>query len=324
MYNSYAMNYFPYQAANIFDGTRFPSSVENNSAAYAFWCRALYQKLSSIVEFELPEEWMRAADFFESILFGRGFLTVFDHAKYGKIFQPCHVQGYDIYYQPTACNVANPHIRITRSLEIGKDCSLIKLTPDFHGVVDIVAYYAEKLASLDGAINMNIINSKFGYVFGAKNKAAARSVQMIFDKLNKGEPLIVYDKELTEGLGEEEPFEFIDRSSLKNGYITSDLLKDFKTCYDNFLEEIGIPTIPMEKKERMITDEANSRNSSTSAKIRLWKEELTRTVEETNKMFDLNIKFKFPFLDQIEEASEEKPDPDANIGKELKTWEYQS
>lgn len=321
MYNSYALDYFPYRQQNLFDGAIKPSCVKNDSVAYAFWCRALYQRLCSIIEFELPEEWERASDFFEAILYGRGFLTVFDHEKHGKIFQPCTTNGFDIYYQPTEVLVANPYVRITRSLKIGEDCELIKLTPDFSGVVDIIAYYAEKLATLDGALNMNIINSKLAYVFGAKNKAAAQAVYKIFDLINNGQPTIVYDKSITEGLGGEEPFEFLDRSQLAGSYIVNDMLQSHKTILDEFDAEIGIPTLgSAEKKERMITAEAESKNADTSARASLWKESLDRSIKVVNDHFGLKIRAKFVYLEKMEEDQE---DPDKDIGRRMQEWDYQ-
>ena len=44
-------------------------------------------------------------------------------------------------------------------LEIGKECEIIKLTPDYMGIWDVITYYAEKLACMDdvlGAIVTNI------------------------------------------------------------------------------------------------------------------------------------------------------------------------
>ena len=291
----------PYELQNLFTGARKPSDVKKDSVAYNFWCRALYQRMCSIIEFDLPEPWRRARDFFELVLFSRGFMIVFNTQEYGKVFQPATINGFDIYYQPVRAIVANPYMNLlSNEFEIGKDCELIKLTPDFCGVFDIITYYAEKLAMIDGAVNMAIINSKLAYVFGAKNKASAQAIKLIFDKINAGEPTVVYDKQIVDNLGGDEPFEFIDRASLKNSYITTDLLNDAQTLLNSFDCEIGISTIPAEKKERMITDEANARKNDASARITLWDECLRNSLDQVNAKFGLNISFKFRFLDEMD------------------------
>lgn len=310
-------NYIPFSMQNIFDGTRHPAAVKNDAAAYLFWCRALYQRLCSVIEFKnLPENWERARDLFEAALFYRGFVCVFDDVKFGLSFQPANLLGYDFYYQPTQAIVANP--KLSKTFDIGKDCELIKLTNDFNGVCDIVAYYAEKLATIDGAVNMAIINSKLAYVFGAKNKAAAQAVKMIFDKINAGEPTVVYDKQLTESLGDDEPFEFLDRQSLKNSYITTDLLADAETILNDFNREIGIPTLP-EKRERMITNEAEALTADSSARITLWDECLRNSIKEVNSMFNTNIGYTFRFLDNGPEVSAE----DEELERKFKSWVMQ-
>lgn len=314
-------NYIPFSMQNIFDGTRHPAAVKNDAAAYLFWCRALYQRLCSVIEFKnLPENWERARDLFEAALFYRGFVCVFDDIKFGLSFQPANLLGYDFYYQPTQAIVANP--KLSKTFTIGEDCELIKLTNDFGGVCDIVAYFAEKLATLDGAVNMAIINSKLAYVFGAKNKGAAQAVKMIFDKINAGEPTVVYDKQLTESLGDDEPFEFLDRQSLKNSYITTDLLADAETILNDFNREIGIPTLP-EKRERMITNEAEALTADSSARITLWDECLRNSIKRVNDMFNTNISYSFRFLENQPTGPEASAE-DKELEKRLKTWVMQS
>lgn len=309
------MDYIPYRLENLFTGTGKPAPVKNNSIAYAFWKRALFQRLCSIIEFELPENWERARDYFEACLFCRGFVGVFDTDKFGIAFQEGQISGFDFYYQPTKFIVSNP--ALSKTFTIHEDCSLIKLTNDFRGCMDTIDYFAEKLATLDGAVNMAIINSKLAYVFAAHNKQSANAVKMIFDKINAGESTIVYDAKITDGLGDTEPFTFLDRASLKNSYITTDLLNDAQTILNQFDAEIGIPTIPAEKRERMITDEANSRKADSTARVTLWDECLKNSIKEVNSMFGLNIKYKFRFLenDIPEEDSEEKGDSNS--------WEFQ-
>lgn len=302
-----AIQYAPYRLENFFSGVRSPNAVvKNNSAAYWFWVRCLYQRLCSVIEFKLPDDWNRARDFFEAILYSQGFICVFNDKKFGTVFQPCTLSGYDFYYQPSRAIVTNPLMENYNEFVIGKDCSLIKLTNDFRGVLDLVSYYAEKLATIDGAVNMNLINSKFGYLIGAKNKQAAKAIEMMFDRMNKGEPLVCYDKSITEGLGDDDPFVFIDRNSIKNSYITTDLLQDAQTLLNSFDTEIGIKSLSVvNKRERMNTDEVNAGNMDAQTRVTLWRECLENSIKEVNDMFGLDISFKFKFVDGENDNSEE-------------------
>ena len=310
------MNYIPYREANFVEGVRKPGTRHINSDAYHFWCRRLIHRCLSIIKFELPDNWERVHDFFEYVLITRGFLAVFDNKDFGISFQPCELSGYDFYYQPTDAIIANPQYSDT--LKIGEQCALIRLTPDYMGILDIVRYYAAKLASMDGAVDMAITNSKLAYVLAAKSKGAAAALAMIFDMINNNESTIIFDKKIMDALGSDEPFEFLDRQSVKNSYLVTDLLRDIQTIINQFDTEIGIPSLPtVEKKERMITDEAQSKNADTSACVKLWDESLSKSIDEVNRMFGINIGYKFVFLD---DASIPGPEDDAKIVKSLSEW----
>ena len=279
--------YYPlnYEQINLQAGTYFPSQVKPyNNKAFLFWSRSLFQRACSTLIIGVPKDWERHKNLLYWSLFAYGFCGVFDLSEFGKCFNPVTVNGYNFYYEPTTAILVNPAYKKAKAeFTIGKDCELLKLTPDFAGVFDIINYYAEKLASMDCAINTAIINTKFAYVVGAKNKAAAEVLKKLFDKISKGEPAVFFDKKFAnDPTDKEEPWQALFRDNLKQSYIITDLLKDFQTILNNFDCEVGIPTIPYEKKERMVTSEAESRQIDAVARSIIWYDELTRTMEICN------------------------------------------
>lgn len=286
------MNYFPinYQQINVSAGTTSPSSVKSfNNKTYAYWERSLFQRACSVLQFDLPEEWQGSVkDFFYYCLFKFGFVVVGETNELGTFFQPCTLSGYDFYYQPTDAIISNP--KYSDTLSIGENCELIKLTPDYMGIWDIIQYYAEKLSSLDNAINMSIINNKFAFMIGARNKTAGQALKKMLDKINRGEPAVIFDlKLLNDPTDKAEPWQLMERKNLKESYLTSDQLQDFATILSNFDSEIGIPTIPYQKKERMVTSEAESRVIDSTSRSIVWYDTISSSLVKVNQMFDLNI-----------------------------------
>lgn len=295
-----------YNQINIASGTYSPNTVKAyNNQAYKFWERALFQRAISVIDFEnLPFDGA-VKDFFQYCLYAFGFVIFFDDAKFGLSFQPGTLKGYDLYYQPTNALVANP--LLNKEFKIGTDCELLKLTPDYFGICDIISYYAEKLSTCDNAINMSLINSKLAWIIGAKNKASAKAIKHIFDEINKGNPAVVYDKDLlvpNDPDDKKEPWQIWDRH-VKESYITTDLLRDFQTILNNFDCEIGIPTIPYEKKERMVTSEADSRIYDSISRSTVWLNTLNDSVTKVNAMFGTNISAKLHY-DELREAQKEE------------------
>lgn len=293
--------YFPlnYEKINIGAGTYNPSPVKSyNNITFNYWYRWLFQRATSVFDFTLPDEWQgKRKDFFLWCLFKYGFVAITYTDEFGYIFQPCTLSGYDLYYQPTRAIITNPVYKT--ELKIGVDCELLKMTPDYFGVVDIIAYYAEKLSTLDGAINMSLINNKFAFMLMAKNKPMAEALKKVMDKINKGEPTIIVDQKVfNDKIDGEEPWQFLERPNLKQSYITTEQLQDFNTILNNFDAEIGIPTIPYQKKERMVTSEAESRILDSSAKSIVWYECLESSIKTINDIYpDLNIDVKMRYSD---------------------------
>ena len=105
----------------------------------------------------------------------------------------------------------------------------------------------------------------------------------LFDKVNSGEPAVFFDAKLAnDGTDKEEPWQFLDRK-VKESYIITDLLKDFQTVLNNFDTEVGIPTIPYQKKERLVTDEATSKQIDATSRSIVWFDTLRDSFERINK-----------------------------------------
>lgn len=284
------MNYVPlnYNQINVAQGLYSPSMVKSiNNKTYAFWQRSLFQRACSVLQFEVPDNWTgEIKDFLYYCLFKYGYVAVSYMSEYGQYFQPCGLDGYNFYYQPTTAVISNPALDKTLNLEIHKECELIKLTPDYRGIWDIIDYYAEKLSVLDNAINMSLINNKFAFFMGARNKAAGEAIKKMLDKVNKGEPAVVYDmKLLNDPTDKAEPWQFLERNNLKASYLTTDQLMDFQTLLNNFDTEIGIPALPYQKKERMVTSEAESKIIDATSRSIVWFDTITNSIENVKKLY---------------------------------------
>ena len=321
--NNYVRHYAPlnYEQINAIEGCYTPSMVKSfNNDIFWIWERALFQRAASVIDFEnLPEKWEGTVkDFFIYCLFRNGFVGVMDLDEYGLIFQPGTVKGYDIYYQPNNFIFANPVIkaavidRYPQGLVIGKDCELIKLTPDFMGIWDIISMYAEKIAVLDNALNMSLINNKFAFMLAAKNKQASEAFKKMIDKVNAGEPAVIYDMKLAnDSQDKSEPWQLWARDHMKENYLTTMQLADLNTILHNFDKEVGIPTIPVEKKERMISDEANSTVIDAISRSEIWLKSLESSLKIVNDKYGLNIKAVRHYREEVtEDAVENNIDGD--------------
>lgn len=279
---------FDYEFINTYEGHRSPTGTVENDLTTWYFFRSLYQRACSIVDFTLPDGWNK--NYFKNVLFANGYIGVVDTAKFGVIPQLCTVSGYGLYLQPTDVLVAQPLVQFQGKR--GENCEIIRLTPDWRGICDIVEHYAIMLSKLHTSINVSLINSRLGLVAAAKNKAGAEVLKVVAEKLSSGDPLVVIDKLIKEDIGEDESI-FTQAFDAARNYITGDLLRDYKTIMSEFDREIGIPVID-DKRERRIESEIDTMTADYCARSDTWKVALTESIADVKKVFpDLEISFKF-------------------------------
>jgi hypothetical protein len=280
--------FYSYEMINKVMSQYNPSSIHTkDTALFHYYQRYLFQKVMSVFEFKgLNPNWPE--NYFYTVLFGFGFIAIADIPPFMVIPQHCTISGpLNVFYQPKEVIIANPAIKDLQRLEIGKDCEVIKMMPDWGSPMDIVDFYADMMALSAETAAVNTINSKLSYVLFAKNKATAESLKKLYDQVASGEPATVVDKLLMNEDGSPNWDTFTQ--DLKGNYIAGQILEDMKQWEDRFNTDIGIPNANTQKKERLITDEVNANNVDTRTKSDLWLATMREGVSAVNKHYGMNI-----------------------------------
>lgn len=286
------MKTYDYDVISQINARFNPNTVKcKNNALYMFFCRYLWQKAVSVFEWSgLPDWWSEV--YFKYVLAGAGYIAVLDTDEYGVIPQWCTFNGKrTVFYEPAGIIVSNPAFKGNRSYErtLGLDAELIRMTPDYVGIGDIIGYYGDQLALTSEALGVNTLNTKTAMVFASANQTAAESFKKMFDQIQSGNPAVFIDKNLYDDEGNPNWQQFI--SELKSMYIAPDLISSMARIEAQFDSYIGLPNLAgMEKKERMISDEVNMNNVSTYSRAELWKANIDKSLNNVNAMFGLSIK----------------------------------
>ena len=286
---------FDYEYINQYNGTRSPTGTVKYDLTTAYFYRSLYQRALSIVEFNLPKNWNKR--YFKNVLFGLGYIGIIKTSKYGIIPQISNVSGYGVFLQPTRLLVSQPLVNYEGT--INQDCSVIRLTPDYKGITDIIDHYAIMLSRCYTSINVSLENARVSMIAYAKNKQASETLKVIAEKISSGETLVVTDKIVKDDELSNNESVFTSAFNVGQNYITDKLLNDFTSILNSFDREIGIPVID-EKKERRIKNEVNTLLSDTGTRLETWEECLDESIEETKRVFpEIEISYKTTF-DRVE------------------------
>lgn len=273
---------FDYQLMNDIYAQASPTSIHTNSTLSRFFRRYLLETAISVFKWNMPKLW--AKNYFLYCLYGFGYICIIDTDKFGVIPQHCGLGGYNVFYQPAYALVTNPRLPVNKTrYDIGTDCELLQLQPDYFGIMDLVAYYGDLMALCAEAAAVNVTNSKLAYIFAADHKAAAETFKKAVDQVLSGKPAVAVDKELFTEDGK--PRWTMFAQNLSENYIADKINAELQKYQSDFMRAVGIPQVGQEKKERLITTEIDAGNSDCKNRAALWLESLKDGCEKVNAMF---------------------------------------
>ncbi len=275
---------FPYDVENVAKASFSPSTFHlADNASFGFYARYLWQKMTNVFKFTLPEGWDE--DYFKYVLFGMGYIPVLYTARFGVIPQYGTAGGFNQFFEPDFVLIANELLpdESSRELKIGRDCEVVRLAPDWRGVGDLIGFYAAKMALCSQSIDINLINSKVAFVFAAKSKAQAEAFKKMYQDIASGEPAVVVDKSLFTEEGDAQWQLF--SQNLKNTYLVSDIVSDMRKIEEEFDTKIGIPNANTDKRERLNTDEVNANNVETAIIAEGWLNSIRTGFKKVKKLY---------------------------------------
>ena len=263
--------------------TYFEESLQRNMSAEFFYEKRLMELAISMFEWSgLPKscDWI----FMERSLFMTGMAIFFkdedlpDGDNYFTLRCACH-GGFNVYGIPLnrrAYGYANWYQKeLTNENSILIYNNMIRTNS-----IDIVRDYSRKLSLLDRIIEVNA-NAQKTPVLVTGSETQRLSLMNLYKEFDGNAPVIFGDKTL-------------DASKLQalktDAPYISDKLYQLKTqIWNEALTYLGISNLSIQKKERLITDEAIRSQGGTIASRYSRLEARRKACEEINEMYGLNV-----------------------------------
>lgn len=285
-----------YDHQNMINSVVSPSTMHTSDTGLCWYFkRYLLQKAIAVFKWKMPEYW--AKNYVLYVLYSWGYFAVVNTDKFGVIPQGCSLSGYDVMYQPTHAIISNPLLTGILQPRIDRECALVRLQPDYGGILDKVSYYADMMSLCSEGIGTNLFNSKLAYVFGCADKRVAESFKKMYDKVASGEPAAFVGKELFNEDGSPNWMQF--NQDLKNSYIAGSILEDMRKIEMQFMTDLGIPNSNTEKKERLITAEVEAND----VEVKLWAdlalEELQKSCKKASDLFNIELSVDWRYKEEV-------------------------
>lgn len=267
-----------------------PKDVDGVANASALYYREfLLKKIFSVFEFTIPETW--SMDYFQTHLFLDGYIGIVD-TDAGVLPLQCSFSGINVFNEPTDIIVANPVLG-SFDRKIGVNGVLLRIQYNYMGVLTMLNRYATLLAMCDSGIAVNLMNSKVTWIGMAETKAQAETMKTMYDRISMGEPA-VFVKGSAIGNGES-----IYWNHAKENYVANEIQDTKRSLIAEFLTEIGIDNVNIDKRERLVTDEVNANDEEIRCNVQHWLENIQTGFREANDLFGLDLSVKIRSYEKI-------------------------
>lgn len=260
-----------------------PRSVEGlNNTSVLYYTQQLIKKLFGVFEIQgAPDGW--DINYMKERIFLDGRLCVTDTAM-GVLPLQTGVAGINVFNHPTTCVIANPVLGSFERL-IDTDCALVLLQYDYGNAWPMINRYAALLASCDGSIAVNLINSRVAAIFGAENKKEAESYKLMYDQITEGKPGVFVGEAMAKKLSERLMY-----NRVKESYVADQIENLKHQIMDDFLSDLGVENANTDKRERLITNEVESNYQEIRAGAEHWLDNINEGFAKANDLYNLNLR----------------------------------
>ena len=271
---------------NFKNNYKFIDSAILNDATYNDYLLRFKRVALSVFEWvNLPSS--MNAQFLEECLYYDGICALFKDEKFGFINTKCCSNGkLNIYDLPTSLQCYSFQYQTKRKLYTGlltanqnKDCILVQNNFDRLPTFTSMELFAYRLYESQRTADTNIIAQKTPVMIVVDEKQRLL-MQNLYNQFNGNQPFI---------FGDQKQLDNDKLRAIKTDapFVADKIMEYKKEIWNEALTFLGINNIIVDKKERLITDEANSNNELINLNLQSFLAPRQKACEQFNELFGL-------------------------------------
>lgn len=263
------------------------TAVLNNQTYIDFTERFKKVALSLFEWVNLPQS--MNARYIEQCLYYEGKCAFLKDKNYGFINTKCsYSENLNIYGEPTSLNCYSYSYTEERKLYSGLELPneneftesiLVRNNSDMIATAPTLELFAYRLYEIQRAIDTNVNAQKFPILILADEKQKQTMINL-YQKYNGNYPFIFGDKNLLNN-------DTLKAINTDAPYVADKLSEYKKEIFNEALTFLGINNIMIEKKERLINEEANSNNEFINLNLQSYLVPRQKACEQFNEKYKL-------------------------------------
>ena len=270
---------------------KFIDSAILNDATYMDYLDRFKKVALSIFEWvNLPKS--MNARWLEMCLFYKGQATLLKDKKYGFINTNCASNGYvNIYGLPTKLNCYSFEFQEDRELYTGlnpiedleeqqyKECILVQNNYESIPTCGTLELFAYRLYEAERTCDVNVKAQKTPVMI-VVDENQRLMMENLYNQYDGNQPFIFGDKQQLDS-------DMIKGISTQAPYVVDKLTEYKKEIWNDALSFLGINNINIDKKERLITGEANANNEFINLNLQSYLAPRIEACKKFNELFGL-------------------------------------
>ena len=276
----------PLNLNKINGSQKFMDSAYLNDNTYLDYLNRMEQICESMFEWvNLPDS--MDSRFLERTLFYYGQASILKDEDYGIINTQCNVDDrLNIYYLPTKLKCWSLDYMKSRIIYSGfkneklnedNQCILVMNNWNRIPTADSIRLFAYRLYLAQRTIDTNISSMRTPVLILGTEKQKV-TLTNLFNQYDGNQPFIFGDNDLLSP-------DMLKAIRTDSPYVTDKISDYKKEIWNEFLQFIGVNALSVEKKERLVTDEASAGNESVNLNLQAYLAPRQKACKQFNDLF---------------------------------------
>lgn len=205
----------------------------------------------------------------------------------------------DVYYFPTVYTIANPALKLSKTLQINKECTLMLNDSMLTGLLPLFEKYATQMCETDLSIDIATVNTRIATLVSASDDRTKASAEKYLADIRDGKQGVIGENAFLEGI-KAQPYTGTGYTSILTSLI--EMLQYQKASWFN---DLGLNANYNMKRESINSKESQLNDDALLPLVDNMLKCRKDGAEKVNQMYGTNITVEFAssWEDNMEEIN---------------------